>query len=235
MSEERRYSSAETALILRRALEHRASIAGGATGAAEGVTLAQLVAAAEEAGIPAEQVRRAAADLDRPAGLRASRWLGSPTLIVEERRVARTVAREEFDAFLDAVREEFGMLGVSAPSPNAVRWSSLPPGARATDGRRLAVVLRSGPEGTVLRVEEGLQPDVAGYFGLGTGVGITGGLLAVGILGSIAPVLALAAPVVPLGAYGAARTLLRRTHRARAAELERVASRLAALLASPLR
>lgn len=236
MSAERRFGPDETARILKRAVELRPVTSGRlGSGDVEGLTLAQLTAAAEEAGIPAESIRRAIAEIDAPPALRVSRFYGSPTRIVEERQISRSVPADEYDGFVDELREALGMVGVATLSSRSAIWASLPPGAAAVQGRRLTVSLRSGPEGSVLRLEEDLQPEVAGYFGLGGGVGLTGGLIAFGVLGSISPLLSLLGPVIPGAAWGAARMMLRRTWRARHRELAELASRLAARAEVPFR
>lgn len=236
MSAERRFGPDETARILQRAVELQPATPGRlGPGDAGGLTLAQLTAAAEEAGIPPESIRLAVAEIDAQAALRVSRFYGSPTRIVEERQIPRSVPADEYDGFVDVVREAMGMVGVATLSSRSAIWASLPPGAAAVQGRQLTVSLRSGPEGSVLRLEEDLQPEIAGYFGLGGGLSVAGGLVAFGALGSITPLLSLLGPVIPLVAWGTARTMLRRTWRARRSELAELASRLAARAEAPFR
>lgn len=237
MSEPRRYDEEQTARILRRAMELRPPVPArvGELARGEGITLEQLVAAAGEAGMEVEAVRRAAAEIDAPEALRTSPWFGSPTRVVEERRIRRIVDPTEFDAFVDEVRREFGMLGVATVTARAVSWSSLQPGASTTEGRRVSVSLVARDGGTVLRVEEDLSPDATGYFGGAFGVGLIGMIVAVGGLASIAPVLVAAAPVVPAGMWMGARRLFRRAFVRRRADLLRLADRLATRAEEPIR
>jgi len=224
---DRRFDQEETARILRRATELRPVLPATLSGAADGVTLAQLVAAAEEAGINPEAVRRAASELTVPEALRVSPWYGAATRIVEERVIGRAMAVEEFDAFTDDVRRLYGMMGVVSTTPRGLTWASLLPGTAAPAGRRLSVSLAVRGSTTVLRVEEDLTPDVAGYFGAATGFGAIGMIAAVGVLGSFGSVLAFGAPIVPVSLLAGARALFRRTAERRRAEASAIATQLA--------
>lgn len=237
MSDPRRYDEAQTARIFRRALEMRPMVPSHVEALArgEGLTLEQLSAAAAEAGISVDAVRRAAAELDAPEALRASPFYGAPTRIVTERLIGRSVDPSEFDAFVDDVRREFGMLGVATQTPRSVTWSSLPAGAAAPAGRRISISLVAREAGTVLRLEEDLTPETAGIFGLGIAAGVLTAIVGVGGLGAIAPPLALLAPVAPLTVWAGARRLFRSVHARREEELSHRADRLAARAEEPIR
>jgi len=239
MSEPRRYDEDETARILRRANEFKPLVPArvGQLARGQGITLEQLVEAAGEAGMEVEAVRRAAAELEAPEALRTSPFYGSPTRIVIERRIRRVVDPSEYDAFVDEIRRGFGVLGVATVTARAVSWSSLPVGAAATDGRRLSVSLVSREAGTILRVEEDLTPETAGYFGVGISMSVIGSFIAFAGLASsaaAAPLFVLV-PAIPIGAYAGARKLFRRVHGRREDDLILLADRLAARAEEPIR
>jgi hypothetical protein len=87
----------------------------------------------------------------------------------------------------------------------------------------------------MLRVEEDLTPDVAGYFGVGTGVALIATFLSGAVLMTTMPLAALLAPAIPLGLWAGARKLFRTTHARREDELHRLADRLAARAEEPIR
>jgi len=237
MTDPRRYDEAETTRILRRATELTAPVPArvGELARGQGITLDQLVDAAAAAGMEVDAVRLAAAELEAPEALRTSRFYGAPTRIVEERRIRRLVDPKEFDAFVDEVRRGFGILGVATVTARAVTWSSLPPGAAAPQGRRISVSLVAREAGTILRVEEDLTPETAGIFGLGIAAAIVGTVIGVGVLGNVAPPLALLAPILPVGVWSGARRLFRRVHARRRDEFVQLADRLAARAEEPIR
>ncbi len=231
MSDDRRFDDAEVTRILRRAVEMQSPLPVRVQELArgEGLTLAQLESAASEAGIDAALVRQAASEIDLPEALRRSAFHGAVTRAVVERVVPRELDPAEFDAFLDEVRRALGITGIGSTTARSVTWDSLPPGSSATAGRRIAVslVVRSGM--TRLRVEEDFTPDAAGIFALGLGGGGIGGIVSLAVLLGISPMLGLVAPVIPVGAYLAARGGFRRIVDRRLVELNALAERLADL------
>ncbi|MFN0099595.1 MAG: hypothetical protein ACKVS7_13035 [Gemmatimonadaceae bacterium] len=231
---DRRFDRAETSRILQRAVELQPIVPTAVAEATDGVTLAQLVAAAEEAGISADAVRRAASELATPEALRTSPWLGAPARLVEERIIPREIPATEFDAVTDEIRRRFGMTGVVSATPRGVTWSSLPPGAAAPQGRRIAVSLAVRVGKTVLRVEEDLGHDIAGYFGAGIGVGLMGAFVVIASVVNAAPLLAIGAPLAPLSSWFAARHVFRRLFERRRREASTLATELAQSLEQPI-
>lgn len=100
----RLYSDEEVALILRRALEPRASHLVP-VGADDGVSLAQLESIATEAGIDLARVREAAASIEiRPPAAKSSIVFGPPVSYVFDREVEGEVPPENLSAVVAAAR-----------------------------------------------------------------------------------------------------------------------------------
>lgn len=241
----RRFDEEEVALILRRAAE----LQEAQSGAADGMTLADLEEVAREAGLDPALVRRAAADLEAGSGARGvrdtydssdndygaespvSRFLGAPTVLREERIVDSEVPAAEYETLVDEIRRTFNDVGTVSTLGRTLAWRSSPPMPGRSGGRQInvTVVVRGGKTG--IRVEESTGGLAGGLFGGlmgGLGGGSTG--LAVGVgLGALHSGLAAAGifGVFLGGSYVLARTIFTSMSRRRALGLRALADRLA--------
>lgn len=226
----RRYSEKEIGALLRRAAEIQASDPASRAAAA-GLTLRELEEVAAEAGIDAECLRRAAAELEvgRAATLGA-RLAGAPLGFVLERRVPGELTPESFEALVP-------LLGQASPgqgSASAV-GRTLTYTARSdsnTSSQQVLIAIRDGE--TMIRVEERLGGLAGAVFGgvlggVGGGVGFGFGV-PLGLALGGAALAAVFPAVVVGGTYAGARALFAaqvRARRRRARELlERLAERV---------
>jgi hypothetical protein len=118
---ERRFSDDEVAQIFERATSGHAL---RATHAAEGMTLAELQSIGEQAGIPAEQITRAALSLSRGEAKPAQRFLGMTTGVAHTVHLARKLTDEEWERFVAQVRETFDARGTMTREGSLRQWSN---------------------------------------------------------------------------------------------------------------
>ncbi|NJD19123.1 MAG: hypothetical protein FIA95_07565 [Gemmatimonadetes bacterium] len=172
----RRYTEKEFALILRKAaeLQERPDVRAAAEG---GLTLNEISAIAQEVGLEAALVARAAGELDaeRPTGL--TRFLGGSARHRAPASVPAVLAPEAYPAVLDAIRSATGRHGEARETLGSLEW-------HAADGvTRLYVTVTPGPEAThvVLTADRsGGQAAVwvASIFASLFAVGVTGAIVA---------------------------------------------------------
>ena len=189
----RKYSDEEVQAVLKRAAELDAS-SGTMSGA---LTIGGIQAAAAEAGIDPEFVKRAAQQMVRPrtepvtdpfarAKPFTGAWFaGAPTKLVVERVVQGELAEADCAYLIEEIRTEFGNTGIVSTLGKTVSWVT----ARTPSGMgrdiQLAVTMRSGQTRIVIR--EGLGSSLGATFG-GIGGGVGGGM-AGPIMGIIAGAL----------------------------------------------
>lgn len=118
---ERRYTEAEAAEIFERATSGTAL---QTTRSTDGMTLAELQSIGVEAGIPAEQIARAASTLYRVDARPTSQFLGMTTGVSHIAPLARNLTDEEWERFVVNVREMFNAHGKMTTEGSLKRWSN---------------------------------------------------------------------------------------------------------------
>ena len=219
MADDDVYSDDEVALILRRAAELQPGRA---------LSLAEIEAAAAEAGIETALVRRAATELRTQPEARApapATGAFGPVSLVFERSVPRVIGPSEHASLLAEIRRHLTSAGKVEQYGDELIWSGKQRGIR--------VIVTPRKRHTLIRVEERAGGLAGGLYG-----GLGGGLALAG-LGWILPIAiaVLGAPILipvfiavwTLGAYLLARTVHRGVLADRRAQLEALADDLAAL------
>jgi len=222
---ERRFSDVEVAQIFERATSGHAV---QATRAAEGMTLAELQSIGQEAGIPAEQITRAALSLSPSEAKPTERFLGMTTGVGHTVHLARKLTDEEWERFIVEVRETFNARGTMTSQGSLRQWSN----------GNLQVLLEPTEAGHRVRFKtvKGAAPWT-----------LSGGLVisAVGVIGEVTAVLTgvahdvgLVAFFGVLGAIGigaAATTALRLPPwvTTRKAQMEELGARVSAMALKP--
>jgi hypothetical protein len=169
MSDEpERYSEEEVGLILRRAAEIQAG---------RSMTLAELEAAAIEAGIDGPLVRRAAVEIRTQSGHDELELHGvfGQTRLAYERTVAGVLGPELWEDFVAEIRRRLGVPGHVESIGKELVWTSRAPGT-TQQGRDVRVTVFGRRTHTVIRVEERVGGLAGGLYG-----GIMGGAFPVGI------------------------------------------------------
>jgi hypothetical protein len=221
----RRYSEKEIGRILERATELQQAEPG--SGAAGGLTLAELEEIAAEAAIDVRHLRRAAREVE--TGARGptpwSRVLGEDLAVTRETVLPGEVPEKGFEELLGVLQSTVRDPGRPSLLGRNLSWDGGSEGSR-----RLRVVISSRDGETSIQVEEtygqiagGLFGGVGGGvgFGVGMGVGIPAGLE----IGSA--VAAFGLPVAILGlTYFCVRGLYRRIVRGRRRVLDELFDRL---------
>ena len=212
MGDQDQFSEDEASLILRRAAE----IQPGRT-----MSLAELEAVADEAGIERALVRQAAREIRevRPATVQPVGRMR----VIHERMVPARLGGDARDVMMAEIRRHLPGAGRLEEHGNELIWSSR--------NRQLRVIVTGRGEQTIVRVEENFGGLAGGLFG-----GIVGGG-ALGGLGWIIPVCiaALHMPIlIPIlfvawtyGAYLIARTIFNNIRNERHAQLQALADDLA--------
>lgn len=222
---ERRFSDAEVAQIFERATSGHAL---QTTGAAEGMTLAELQSIGKEVGIPAEQITRAALSLSRGEAKSTQRFLGMTTGVGHTVHLARKLTDEEWERFIVEVRETFNARGTMASQGSLKQWSN----------GNLQVLLEPTDAGHRVRFKtvKGTAPGTLGGGLVIAAVALIGETTAV--LTGVAHDVGLVVSLGVLGAFGigaAATTALGlpRWARARKAQMEELGARVSAMALQP--
>lgn len=183
MSDQRRYSDKEVALILQRAAEMSQAKSTG------GMTAAELERVALEAGIDPSAVRLAAEEVARGearSGGLGEALLGGPVGLRYVFELDGEIAEEHHEALLAAVQRNLDVNGVLNIAGRTFSWQS------SSQNRSLLVQVAPVRGKTVVRIEERLGALLGGiYGGVGGGVG-----------GSLAPLAGVGAGFL-LGPVGA--------------------------------
>lgn len=119
----RRYSDTEVALILRQAAQLDAG--GAASGASEGLSLADIQRIAGEVGIAPEVVARAATVLAGEAPGVAARIFGGPTSFAAEHEARGEVPRRHYGDVVEAIRRVMGTPGRMSEVLDGMEWRSV--------------------------------------------------------------------------------------------------------------
>jgi hypothetical protein len=229
----RRYSDSEVEEIVRQAADEQA-----AHPTEQGMSLRTVQQIADDVGISAERVQRAARKLEfrdpvqPPAQSGAAvTWLGGSTLIACERVVDGEVAETGYEEIVEEAQATLSSVGQAARFGRTLTWSMARSGSGGGRAVQIRVVTRGGQ--TRIYVQERLGDLAGGLFGGIVGGGGGGGLgpilgVGIGALGA-GPEIALVAAGWVGGMYALARTIYRAVWRSRRTELEELSDRLAAI------
>ena len=186
MSDDDRYSEDEVALILRRAAE----IQPGRT-----MSLAEIEAVADEAGIDKALVRKAALELERgqatPATTGKAALLG-PTRLVFERKVAGSIDASVWGEIVAEIRRHIDKPGQIDEVGKELIWTSKVRSNGSSGTRDIRVIVTPRRDKTLVRVEEKTSSLAGGLYGgfvTGAGVGGLGWILPICIAGLGMPIL----------------------------------------------
>lgn len=225
---ERRYSEHEASLILKRAGELAVN-----QGDSRQMSLAELEAAADEAGIDTALVRRAAAELSRqPAAAPPDNlFLGGPTSLVFEAFIDGEVEPAAHEHFVNLVRRRTGEQGSHDVIGRTLTWASGPRLGNQVARNMMVTITPSGGV-TSIRVEERLGQLAGGLFG-----GILGGVGGGGIGLWLGPLIVAGYPaLIPVamaawlgGVYALVRRIYRGKTKARADDLRELLKSLVSL------
>ncbi|MGH7522335.1 MAG: serine/threonine-protein kinase [Gemmatimonadales bacterium] len=235
----RRYDKEEVQEIVKRATELEATnkTAAGA------MTISGVEALADEVGVAPELVRRAADSLRErtpsPVGGTATPpnkvnpWISGPTRLFVERIVDGELPEDEYETVVDEIRQVLQDAGQVSQFGRSFTWAAVRAGANSGVRRNLEITVSIRGGRTRITVQENLANVIGGVFG-GIGGGMGGGGMGpiLGILGGalhLGPITVVFVPIWLGITYATARYVYRRMTGKRAAELERLADRLASL------
>lgn len=218
-SRERRFSEEQVQLILKRAAELQQ--ASASPGDSRRMTLAELEAAAGEAGLEGALVRRAAAEVAARPEVRSrpSAFLGGPRHLILEAVVDREVTEDCYEELVEEIRRGTGELGQTNTLGKTLAWSS---GHGPAQGISRAIHVTVVPRGgrTRIRIEEKLGALAGALFG-----GVLGGVGGGGTGMVVAPLAVLGTPMlIPVGLaawIGGVYLITRRIYGSRARRRER--------------
>lgn len=219
MAEEtgRRYTEDEVALILRRAAELDAR-----SGGSRELSLTEIQDIAREAGIPPEQVVRAARVVERNPADAFAPILGAPTTFARNAEVPGVVPEEAYPELVQIIRDAFERHGRSGHALAGMEW-------KAADGfGGFAVSVRPTTEGTMVQVRV-RRADAATVTYLLSGVGW---LVATSLLGDVLNPATAAEYLLlisggTVSAYATARTVWSRLMGSWQDRVDRLVDRLA--------
>jgi hypothetical protein len=217
---ERRYTEDEVAAIFARATEvqqpaQRQLITG------EGMSLAELQAIGQEAGIAPELVAAAARALDQPAPPKVPTFLGIPLGAAHTVELGRRLSDDEWERFVVQLRETFDARGRLSTEGSFRQW---------TNGNLQVLV---EPSGDGHRVRFRTRKDEARIF-MTIGVGIVGASVAVFVASLLVPATPLADAIskiwstalIGVGFFAAGSIRLPWWARRRRAQMERLGAKL---------
>ena len=221
---DRRYSDAEVAEIFRRAtLVRSESLVPASMG--DGMTLTQLEAVAEEAGIEPARIAAAARELDAPSVI-TRRAVGVPVSVSRSVELPRRLTDAEWEFLVTRLRETFDAAGTLESHGTLRQWSN----------GNLRVYLEPGIKGHRVRftsMNAGMRARIlggaiAGVGGVGLaflGAAFPATLLEAVPLASIVGFLGLLVVASAAGLTKKWRDERRQQFEALAAELERLSAR----------
>jgi hypothetical protein len=214
------YSEQEAALVLKRAAELQQN-ENGIDGRVS--TLAELEVAAEEAGIGAALVRRAATELRRaaPVETRDNVMLGGPGMIVLEAVVEGEIEPDCHEHLVGEIRRRTGEHGTHDILGKTLTWTTTPViGQGMPRMITICVTPRSGV--TTIRIEERLGSLAGALFGGivgGVGGGGSGLVILPFLIGGVPALIPVGLAVWVGGVYGLVRRMYGRKSRERKAML----------------
>ncbi len=232
--EARHYSEEEVGRILKHATElQQADEAGGPGGDEDdGMTLATLQEVAAEAGIEPRYIRLAAARVDSPEASGIGTALaGTPLAIRAERVIPGNLPEEDYERIVGEIESATRADGNWTAIGRTLTW-------RDHHGFFEVTVVSRNSE-TRIRAKHKLYGWAGILFGLGVGlvgigIGTMGVAFGMGVLGS--PLFAALFPIgITGGLYVAMRRAMKSMGRARRAQMEGLADRLADRIAQCVR
>lgn len=226
---ERRYSDEEVAEILKLAVD-----TGGALvqRGAEGLSLSEIQAIAEEVGIDTLRVESAALSLDVAESQRSAPILGTPIAPQYETRVEGDVSQDDFPEMLATIRRVMGRHGIPDERFGGLEWKA----RDAMGGRYVSV--HPNDDAVEIRAYGNFRDGVVtSFFPSFVGVAMLAGLSelaleAVGITFGFGA--ALGVPLVLVTGFLSGLGIWRWRYRKEEAQLKKVAAQLAAKLRLPV-
>ena len=227
-NDERRFSEAEFALILRRAVELDEEPARTHPVPApprlppEGLTLSEIHEIASEVGIAPGRIAEALESIEGSEWSPAARLFGGPATLKAERRLEGQADQQELASYLDIVREEMKTEGESHEVLGGVEWK--------WDDKLVQATVRISPDGdaskVVVSVERGPASFLSHYLPIMTGLGAAG--LTIGVLepGAASAMVGIVAGGAAAG-YGLARAIWVGSTRRWQKRIRRITSRIA--------
>ena len=186
---DRRFNDDEVATIFAKATEDRPT-GQRQLPSNEGLTLAELQAIGREAGIPAERVAAAVAELDRQETPTVRRFLGLPLGVGRTVDLGRRMSDEEWERLVVDLRETFDARGTVRQEGSFRQW---------TNGNLQALV-EPTPTGHRIRLRT-VNASLRGWMVGGLGMlGIAGATSVAGMVSNVGDVFVT---VTQLGVMGA--------------------------------
>lgn len=226
----RRFTEADTDAILRRTAE----LASGSDAAtpARGLTVEEMEALAQEAGLSPELVRRAAREVSLRSALQPSPWTGGPRRLALERVIPGELTEEAWETIVGEVQRTLGMPGFVSRVGRTRTWSALSQTGNAGTQRMVTVTAMTQDDKTVVRIDEPLGKLAAALFGGlvgGLGGGGTGMWVGIGMGVFHSAIAAVACVISGVGgSYLLARKLFRSAASKRLTGLDELLDRLVA-------
>jgi hypothetical protein len=224
---DRRYNDEEVAEIFARASETELATRRQISSATDGLTLGELQQIGKEAGLAPDLVAQAARTLDQPAQPNTPIFLGLPIGAARTVRLERRMTDEEWERLVVEVRETFQARGVVRAEGSLRQWSN----------GNLQVLLE--PDGDSHRVRfKTIRGQARPFMMVGLGlVGVSvASFLAATLTGSVPPTDALERTfgmLIPgVGAFAMGALPLRRWAKLRQEQMDALASRLTASIAT---
>ncbi len=176
MDAERRFSDKEVKALLARAVEYAQPAAEDRPATRQGTTAAELERIAAEAGLPAEALRRALAELDSPTRRDSTalrRALGCE-IHVAETGLEKAPTRQELERLLMILPDIARLPGSGSVADDSLIWRSEYTSQNSSGIKRRVEISPKSGGGALVKVE--VDPSLAGvgaYVGLVVGLGIT--------------------------------------------------------------
>ena len=227
----RKMSDSQVEKILRRATELEMEAPDEGTA----LTMGSVEQVAAQVGIAPETVRRAANELEiagaRPGLARVPGGKKKSDTILVDRLARRQVTPGDYEALVNEIHSELGLLGHVSTLGNTLTWS---PAAQGWEARKVIVTISPLGDGTHIHVEEKLE--IAGWRFMipawGAGGATLLALLTLVFFGRDpeGAILALLLGAGVAGGVGSATGILRWAEYKRRPELESMADRLKMLI-----
>lgn len=223
MTEERTYDEGEVAEIFEAATDAQRTARARMTGG-KGLTLRDLHGIAEEVGIPADLITRAAHDVAAPRDAMTRKRMGVPFGVVRTVELPRALTELEWQRLVASLRETFGATGRVEGSGELRQWWN----------GNLRVLMEPTGSGHRLRMtttKGDLQPILA------MGFSILAMALVLLVAGMVSGTIDVAAPIVlgflGIGTLGVGLGRLPFWARTRARQMDEIAARVTEVAALP--
>ena len=224
---ERRYTDEEVEQIFARASETEQETTRQLRSASEGMTLAQLQQIGTEAGLSPDLVAQAARSLDQPSQPTTPVFLGLPIGAARTVRLERRMTEQEWERLVVELRETFQARGVVRAEGSLRQWSN----------GNLQVLLE--PDGDSQRVRfKTIRGQARPFMMLGLGLaGVSIATFLAAIAGGAVPLTDALERTISMflvggGMFAAGALPLRRWARLRQEQMDNLAERLSATIAT---